>query len=143
MWYDIANIVHQAAEIFRNFVGVVAGVDSNNVVRVLKTTNAGEVVTEEVAASSPTSYTVSLVNANQQYSQVLPAGTRYFSMQPRQTRTVRFAFVDGKVAGPVDPYGSMKSGAPYTSPKLLLPAALTVYFAAGQPNTHVEIVVWS
>ena len=143
MWYDISNIVHQAAEIFRNFVGVVAGVDGTNTVRALKTTAAGEVVTEEVAASSPTSYMVNMPIANTEYSQVLPAGARYFSMQPRQTRTVRFAFVVGKVAGPVDPYGSMKSGAPYTSPKLLLPAALTVYFAAGQPNTNVEIVVWS
>ena len=143
MRYDVSNMIHRVAEAFKTFLGVVGGVDDNGDVRALKTTVAGELIIEETAPGTPSSYTVTLININTQYTQVLPAGARSFSMQPRQTRTVRFAFVTGKVAGSVEPYGSMKSGAPYTSPKLLLPAALTVYFAAGQPNTDVEILVWS
>jgi hypothetical protein len=143
MWYDISNIVHQAAEAFRNFVGVVAGVDDAHVVRALKTNASGELVTQPSGGGTPTVYRIDIAVINTQYSQVLPVATRNFSIQPRQNRSVRFAFVTGKVAGSVEPYATMKNGAPYTSPPLNLAGALTIYVAAGIPNTDVEIIAWS
>ena len=143
MFFSIGKIVEDTGKAWRGFLGVVGGVDDGGSVHALKTTVAGELVIEEVAATTPSLYRVDIAAINTQYSQVLPAGARAFTMQPRQNRTVRFAFVTGKVAGPVEPYATMKNGAPYTSPKLLLTAATTVYVAAGIPNTDVEIIVWS
>lgn len=143
MFFSIGKIVEVVGKAWRGFLGVVGGVDENGNVRALSTNTAGELITQPSAGATPTLYRIDIAVLNTQYSQVLPATTRHFSMQPRQNRTVRFAFVTGKVAGSVEPFATMKNGAPYTSPPLNLTGALTVYVASGIPNTDVEIIAWS
>ena len=142
----IRIIVQKIDEIFRTHNGaVVLGKDATDKARVLKTNTAGELIVETGdagAISAPTTYTVVLVVANQQYSLELPVGAKAFSMQARQNVAVRFAFVTGKVAGSVEPYATMKAGAPYGEVNLEVTAALPIYFASTRPNTDVELVVW-
>lgn len=87
--------------------------------------------------------TVTLTNADTEYSITIPSGTKRFSMQPRQNVDVRFAFESGKVATPTEPYATMKGGAPYTETNLDLQSDLTIYFASSTAGTVVEIIYWS
>jgi len=95
-------------------------------------------------SSTPLIQTVTLTNANTEYSVDLPIGTRRFSMQPRQRVDVRFAFQSGKVAGPTEPYATMKAGAPYTEWDLHSPTfTIPIYFASSTAGTVVEIISWA
>lgn len=96
----------------------------------------------KLRANTPTIYNVTLTNANTEYSQVLPAGTEKFAMQPRTAVDVRWAHVTGKVATPTAPYMTMKGGAGLSMSDAD-PASLTVYLASGTAGTVVEIIAWS
>jgi len=91
---------------------------------------------------TPTVFNVTLTNADTEYSQTLPANVRSFSMQARQSADVRWAHETGKVATPVAPYVTMKSGG-NVSVGELDPALLTLYLASATAGTVVEIVVWT
>lgn len=93
-------------------------------------------------ARTPTIYNVTLTNANTEYSQTLPANLRSFSMQARQSADVRWSHETGKVATPVAPYMTMKSGGNVNVGELD-PNTLTLYLASATAGTVVEIIAWS
>jgi len=96
-----------------------------------------------VISSKPTILTVTLTDADTEYSVDLPDGTRRFTMQPRSNDDVRFAFESGKVATPTEPYATMKAGAPYTEEGDMCLHNFTVYLASSVAGVQVEIVCWS
>ena len=92
---------------------------------------------------TPTPYNLTLTSANTEYSQALPAGCKYFSVQNRSDNDLRLAFVTGKVAAPTAPYVTIKDGSAYNSPEKLCVGALTLYLASGTAGDIAEIVAYS
>jgi hypothetical protein len=97
---------------------------------------------QQPAATTPTSYNVTMTLANTEYSQALPANTKRVCLQCRGLYDVRFAFVTGKVAGPVAPYHTLLAGMNYWEDNLSL-AATTIYVACGVAAQVAELVCWS
>lgn len=94
------------------------------------------------AATTPTIYNVSMVLANTEYSQALPANTKGFSLQCLTDYDIRFAFETGHVAGPVAPYALVRAGMNYYMSGLNL-AAVTVFVACGNAAQVAEIIAWA
>lgn len=93
----------------------------------------------------PTVYNIELTNADTEYSQLLPSGTRELRFRCRdETVDVRFAFETGKVATPTAPYLTLPAGCEYHSDENDL-TGLSVYFASdnGQDLPVVELEVWT
>ncbi len=94
--------------------------------------------------STPTVYSVTLTNANTEYSQALPANCRGFEFQAGGDVAIRFAFVTGKVATPTAPYMDLKAGDYYFSYPLNQGASpSTLYFASGIAATVVQVLAWN
>jgi len=102
----------------------------------------GGKIRKEVLADTPHIYTVTCTTANTEYPLSIPASTKYFVIRPRGDYAIRYAFETGKVAGPVEPYATVNSGAFDDSPPLELQQALTIYFASGAALSVVEVVAW-
>lgn len=86
---------------------------------------------------------LTLTDANTEYTQEFPAGTKHWSMQCRTAVDVRFAFVTGKVAGSTAPYGTMKAGGSVSSPeKMTHTNATAIYLASGTAGAVVEFLYW-
>lgn len=64
---------------------------------------------------TPTVYNVTLTSADTEYSQAMVTNCRRFEFQARTDVAVRFAYVTGKVAGPANPYVTLKAGDVYDS----------------------------
>lgn len=86
--------------------------------------------------------TVTLVNANTEYSVALPATCQFLEFQARTAVAVRWAFVTGKVAGSVEVYRTLKASNYYYSPDITL-AGATLYLASSVAGTVVEVLPWS
>ena len=98
----------------------------------------------DAKAAAPTTYNVTLTNADTEYSQALPANCRGFEFQCRTEATVRFAFATGKVATPTAPYHTLKAGDYYSSPPISQAASpSTLYLASATAGVVVEILAWS
>ena len=90
-----------------------------------------------------TEFNITLSSADTEFSQALPVGTKYFSIQCRAAVVCRFSFTTGKVAGPTAPYTTLKSGGSYNSPEKL-GANPTIYLATTDVTSPViEILAWS
>lgn len=86
---------------------------------------------------------VTLTLADTEYSQSLPVGTRYFSMQCRTGYDVRYAFITGKVATPTAPYMTVKSGQWYNAPEKFSAAPwATVATPVAEVNTLTIAGTW-
>lgn len=91
---------------------------------------------------SPTTLNVTITSADTEYSQALPAGCKYFTMQCRDATAVRWAYATGKVATPTAPYNTMKAGSSYSSPEKFQTGTGTLYFAAASGSKVVEIIAY-
>ena len=91
--------------------------------------------------TAPTHYNVTMTNANTEYSQALSANTKKFSLHTRDFSAFRFAYVTGKVAGPVAPYLTIPAGGEKVE-ELIQPAAITLYFASSDVGKIIEIEEW-
>ena len=87
-------------------------------------------------------FTVTLTNANTEYSQVLPDNTKKIEFQARGSADVRWALVTGKVAGPTAHYSTLKADGDYAQDFLDL-VNKTLYFASSTAGTVVEGIAWS
>ena len=93
---------------------------------------------------NPTLYTKTMTTLNTEYSQELPADTKFFAIKCRTNFDVRIAFVTGKVATPTDPYNTIVAGSEYVSPDdISWHTAKTIYFACSTAAKVVEIETWS
>ena len=94
-------------------------------------------------AATPAIYNVVMTNANAEYSQALPAGTKKFSIHLRENdATYRVAFVTGKVATPTEPYETIPSSWEYYEDGVNL-TGMTIYFACPSAGKHAEILAWT
>lgn len=92
---------------------------------------------------NPTLYTVTMTSGNTEYSQELPADTKFFTVRCRTNFAVRLAFVTGKVAASTDPFKTIVAGSEYVSPDdISWHTAKTIYFACSTAAKVVEIEVW-
>ncbi len=95
------------------------------------------------AATIPTVYNVTLIDANAEYSQALPTGCRAVAFRCRDPyATIRFAWEPGKVAGKISPYQTLGAGGEYWKENVYLIGA-TLYFASSKAGVTVEIEAWS
>lgn len=97
---------------------------------------------QQAAATGATIFNVTMTNADEEYSQVLPANTRRFSLQCLTDFDVRFAFETGKVATPTAPYGLVRAGMNYYEEQLNL-AAVTLYFGSPDAGKVAEVICWT
>jgi len=105
--------------------------------------SAGTTINPVSESENPTIYNVVMTNADTEYSQALPAGTKKFSLKMRQIDTAfRIAYVAGKVAAPTEPYYTIPITGEYYEDKLNL-AAVTIYFACASAGKTIEITVWT
>lgn len=105
--------------------------------------SSGDTVDPVSYSTTPTPYNVVMTNADTEYSQELPEGTKRFSVQMRENDTAfRIAYVTGKVAAPTEPYYTVQSAREYYEPDLKL-TGKTIYFACGSAGKHIEIMAWT
>ena len=100
------------------------------------------VIISKDRATTPNEYNVTLTNADTEYSQALPAGTKALEFWARESVDIRFAFTSGKVATPTAPYFTLKSGTTYYKENLNL-SGKTLYLASSTAGTNVEIIAWT
>lgn len=105
------------------------------------TTIDGKTVPPATAVSH---FVVTMTNANQEYSQALPANTKVVTWRPRSDVDIRYSFVAGRVgtASPTGPYMTLRAGEVFNERNLNL-AALTLYIATVAAGTIIEIETWS
>ena len=90
---------------------------------------------------TPNLYNVSLVTADTEYTQALPANTVRLKFQNRVAADIRYAWAAGKVATPTAPYYTLKSGGVFNGEHVGLPAQ-TLYLGAAATGNIVEIEAW-
>ena len=95
----------------------------------------------EHKATNPAIYNVTMVAANREYSQALPANTKRFLIQTRDQSAFRLAFESGLVATPTEPYLTVTTQ-PHEEEDIK-PSQLTLYFASGTPGKVMEILAWT
>lgn len=91
--------------------------------------------------TTPTFHNLTLVGADTQYCQPLPANTRALQFQCRTAFDVRYAFETGKVAGPASPYSTLKSGAVWYKENIKTSGSL--YLASSEAGVVTEIESWA
>ena len=77
-----------------------------------------------------------------QYSQALPTNTKKIEFRCRSANDIRYAFLTGKVAGPIDPYKSLTSGEVKSESNLNL-TGIILYVACSVAGQIVELEVWT
>lgn len=102
----------------------------------------GRVWVTPAESTTVTLYNITLTNADTEYSQALPAGTRSIRFMARTAAAVRFAFVTGKVATPTAPYMTLPASSGYAQEHVYV-ASGTIYLASASAGTVVELEVWS
>ena len=102
-------------------------------------------------ALTPVIYNLTLTSADTEYSQALPTGTKYASIQCRTAYDMRFAFetTTADVGASTAPYATIKAGQSYSLPEKAgfswntdESAVATIYLASSEAGVIAEIVVW-
>ena len=86
-------------------------------------------------------YSLALTNADTEYSQVLPSGTKRLEYRCRDSVDTRFAWLTGKVATPTDPYRTLLANEVKSEGNISLSAS-TIFFASGTAGVTMEIEAW-
>jgi len=89
----------------------------------------------------PTIYNVTLTVADTEYSYPLPSSTREFRIKCRTLYDVRYAWEEGKVAGPVAPYATLSAGLEYRGDDSDI-TGKSIYLASGTAGVTIEIEIW-
>ncbi len=91
---------------------------------------------------TPEIFNVDLTDADTEYSQVLPAYTKKFSVKERNGNAFRLAFAADLVATPNEPYLAILANQTYYE-DLVFAQGLTIYFAAPVAARVIEIIAWT
>lgn len=97
------------------------------------------------APTTPVIYNTTMTLADTEYSQALPSGCKRFQIKIRRgvtTEYLRYAFVTGKVATSVAPYGEMPGDGLYFEDGVDL-TGVTIYFACSAAARVAEIYAWT
>lgn len=92
--------------------------------------------------TSPAIYNVTMVLANREYLQVLPANTKRYTIQTRDGTAFRMAYGAGFVAAPTQPYWTVPVNTS-DEERDIRPSQLTLYFACALAARVTEIKVWT
>jgi len=87
-------------------------------------------------------YTITMTDANVEYSQELPDGVIALEMRCRDGTAFRHSFTTGKVATPTNPYNTVLANGEYKKEGLYL-RQHTLYMACGSGSKVVELRVWT
>lgn len=116
-----------------------------------KPTELRLILTDQILVSSPTIRAVPLDTANVQYSVVLPAGTRRFSIKSRldindPDGIIRYAYVNNIVANSItvgdDTYYTVGQYVEDEEDNLVLTSPLPIYFASSTPGVVAVVKYW-
>lgn len=91
---------------------------------------------------TPTLYAVTMTNADTEYSQLLPDGTRKVSVTTEDGTAFRVAWTTGKVAVPTEPIITIPINGSYFVEGVDL-RGKTIYFANDGAGKIAQIEVWT
>jgi len=94
------------------------------------------------AACLPTIFNVAITNADTEYSQAIPAGTKRIKVVLADGATFRLAWETGKVAAPTAPYWTQPANIPYEEKIGLYLSAQTLYIADSVGTKICQILCW-
>ncbi len=95
-------------------------------------------------AQTPTILNVTMTNADEEYSLVIPAGTKTVQISTADGTAFRFAFVTGKVASPTAPYFTVPADTMYDSGEgVYFDEHTTIYLACDSAGKVAQILAWS
>lgn len=93
---------------------------------------------------TPNLYNKTLTTHATQYTQVLSAQCKYFTINLQDTTSKLYvAFVTGKVATPTAPFFLLSPGQSYSSPEKTSCGAITLYLASDVDGAIAQIVEWA
>jgi len=90
----------------------------------------------ETIATNPQVFSIEMTNADTEYSQKVPDGTRKFTMWCTDGTAFRYSWEPGHVATPTPPYGQIISSASYWEDGVYL-INKTLYFACSEAGKTV------
>jgi len=99
--------------------------------------------------TNPEIATKVLASANTEYKITIPAGTKMMKVRNRNAVDMRYAFETGRVAAPIEPFGTIKSGATYETSKMPANAIASneagqvIYLASGTAAQVAELEFWT
>ena len=103
------------------------------------TTGQAQINLDDLKATTPVVYNVTMTSANTEYSRALPANTKKFLIRCREEYAIKACFASG-ASGTT--YITVPSGMSYWE-DLIQPATLTLYFQCATAAQVAEIVAWS
>ena len=89
-------------------------------------------------ASTISSTNVILASTGTEYSHTFPTKTKQARVRARQTKDVRYAWVTGKVAGPVMPYSTLPAGMELSIDAVSFTGQV-LYLSTSSAGTIVEV----
>jgi hypothetical protein len=102
----------------------------------------GNVISPVPAATTPAIYNVDMDDADTEYEQALPSGTKKFMVFTADRSAFRIAFETGKVATPTAPYLPIDAKEVYYEDGVNL-TGVTVYFASSSTGKVAVVVAWT
>lgn len=99
--------------------------------------------------TNPEIATKILASANTEYKVTIPSGTKMIKIRNRNAVDLRYAFETGRVAAPIEPFGTIKSGTTYETSKVprndiaSTEAGQVIYLASGTAAQVAELEFWS
>ncbi len=93
-------------------------------------------------STTPTVTNITLTDADTEFSQLLPSGTRDARFRCRTLFVIRFAFETGKVATPTAPYLTLPAGSDYITDRNDI-SGKTLFFASSEAGVIVELETWT
>ena len=95
-----------------------------------------------VRSTTITEYSKTMTDADTEYSQALPAGTKKITLSCRDGTAFRFAFATGKVATPTDPFQTIQANQTLHFNELSL-TGVTIYVGCAGAGKVAEIIAWT
>ena len=129
MWRPTYNPSNARNYMYRDFQVMLTGIEPTSTVPTVYNT-----VTE---------FTVTLTDADTEYSYTIPSGTDHIRFRCRNMAAdVRYAWTSGKVAGSVEPYQVLPAGVDFLLDRTFT-AATPIYFASSVAGVIIEGEIWT
>jgi len=95
------------------------------------------------SARKPSIANVRIIDANTEYSHMLPKGCKKFTLHVRDGTAIRVSFRSGVVAKPNPGYWTLKANTSWSEDNLDIEGDIWLYFACTSTNKVVELILWS
>lgn len=94
-------------------------------------------------AKKPSIVNINIVDADTEYSHMLPIGCKRFTLHVRDGTAIRLSFTRGVVAKPDPGYWTLKANNSWSEARLDIEADTWLYFACDSTAKVLEIIQWS